>query len=71
MSRPSRVASATVRSVQDRVVRAQSAYAARLREAVEALRPLLDEGDADATALARAIEGELRHITYGSGIVES
>ena len=66
----SRSNSATVRSVRDRVVRAQHAYAQRLREASEALRPLLEEGDADAQSLVREIEAELRHIAYGSAIVD-
>lgn len=66
----SRSNSATVRSVRDRVVRAQHAYAQRLREASEALRPLLEEGDAAAQSLAREIEAELRHIAYGSAIVD-
>jgi hypothetical protein len=61
---------AAVRSVRDRVVRAQRAYAVRLREALVALRPLLDEGDAGAVDLAQAIEAELSHITHGSAIVE-
>jgi hypothetical protein len=61
---------AAVRSVHDRVVRAQRAYAARLREAREALHPLLDEGDAGALELARAIDAELSHITHGSALVE-
>ena len=61
---------ATVRSVRDRVVRAQRAYAVRLREAREALHPLLEEGDARALDLAQAIDAELSHITHGSAIVE-
>ena len=61
---------ATVRSVRDRVVRAQRAYAVRLREAREALHPLLEEGDARARELAHAIDAELSHITHGSAIVE-
>ena len=62
--------SATVRSVHDRIVRAQRAYAVRLREAREALHPLLEEGDARALDLAQAIDAELSHITHGSAIVE-
>ena len=61
---------ASVRSVHDRVVRAQHAYAERLREARETLHPLLEEGDARALDLARAIDAELSHITHGSAIVE-
>jgi hypothetical protein len=61
---------ATVRSVRDRVVRAQRAYAVRLREAREALQPLLEEGDARALDLAQAIDAELSHITHGSAIDE-
>jgi hypothetical protein len=61
---------ATVRSVRDRVVRAQRAYAVRLREAREALHPLLEEGDAHALDLAQAIDAELSHITHGSAIDE-
>lgn len=66
----SRSNSATVRSVRDRAVRAQHAYAQRLREASEALQPLIEEGDADAQSLARQLEAELRHIAYGSAIVD-
>lgn len=66
----SRSNNATVRSVRDRTVRAQQAYAQRLREAIEALQPLLEEGDAAAQSLAREIEAELRHIAYGSSIVD-
>ena len=61
---------ATVRSVRDRVIRAQRAYAERLREAREALQPLLEEGDARALDLAHEIDAELSHITHGSAIVE-
>ena len=61
---------ATVRSVRDRVVRAQRAYAMRLREAREALHPLLEEGDVRALDLAHAIDVKLGHITHGSAIVE-
>ena len=61
---------ATVRSVRDRVVRAQRAYAVRLREAREALHSLLEEGDARALDLAQAIDAELSHITHGSAIDE-
>lgn len=61
---------ATVRSIHDRVARAQHAYAVRLREAIEALEPLLDEGDRAAADLARSIESELNHIKFGSAIVD-
>jgi hypothetical protein len=65
-----RVNRATVRSVRDRSVRAQQLYAARLREALDALQPLVDERDSDALDLAQALESELAHIKYGSAIVE-
>ncbi len=61
---------ATVRSVRDRVFRAQRAYAGRLREARESLRPLAEEGHAGALAVSQAIEAELSHIKYGTAIVE-
>ena len=61
---------ATVRSVRDRVARAQRAYTKRLHEAIESLGPLVEEGDADALTLTRAIEAELSHIRYGSAIVD-
>lgn len=61
---------AAVRSVRDRVLRAQRVYAARLREALESLRPLAEEGHAGALATTGAIEAELSHIKYGSAIVE-
>ncbi len=66
----SRSDAAAVRSIHDRVVRAQRAYAQRLREAGEALRPLAEEGDAAAVELARAIDSELKHIAFGSAIVD-
>ncbi len=61
---------ATVRSIRDRCVRAQQAYATCLHEALEALYSAVDERDAEARDLAQAIESELAHITYGSAIVE-
>jgi len=61
---------ATVRSVRDRVARAQRAYAGRLREGLEALRPLVEEGDTGAAAAALTIEAEIAHIKYGSAIVD-
>ena len=64
----SRSNAAAVRSIRDRVARAQRAYAVRLREAIEALRPLTDEGDGAAAELAQAIDSELKHIAYGSAI---
>lgn len=67
---PSKADAAAVRSVQDRVLRAQRAYAGRLRDGLEALRPLVEEGDASALAVSRTIEAELSHIKYGSAIVE-
>lgn len=67
----SRSNAATVRSVRDRTLRDQAAYQTRLREAIEALHPLLEEGDAEAAALARAIEAELAFIAYGSTLVEA
>ena len=66
----SRSNSAAVRSVRDRTLRAQNAYAARLRDALDALYPLVDEGDAEALALARSIEAELAHIVYGTALVD-
>jgi hypothetical protein len=66
----SRANVATVRSVRDRVARAQRAYAQRLREAAESLHALVEEGDEEARAVQRAIEAELLHLTYGSAIVE-
>ncbi len=66
-----RANAATVRSVRDRAVRAQRAYAVRLREFLEALQPLLEENDAEAATVARNIEAELAHITYGSAIIET
>lgn len=66
----SRSNAAAVRSVRDRVVRAQRAYAQRLRDAVESLQPLLDEGDASASDVLRSIEAELSHIAFGSAIIE-
>ncbi len=62
---------ATVRSIRDRTLRAQTAYRTRLREAVEALQPLLEDGDAEAQALARAIEAELAFLAYGSTLVDA
>lgn len=61
---------AAVRSIHDRVARAQRTYAQRLRDAVEALSPLVDDGDAAAVELTRAIESELKHIAFGSAIVD-
>lgn len=61
---------AAVRSIRDRAARAQRAYATRLRESLEAVRPLVEDGNADAIAVARAIEAELAHIAYGSAIVD-
>jgi len=66
----SRSNTAAVRSVRDRLLRAQRAYAVRLREALETLQPLIDEGDAGAVAVAQTIDAELAHIAYGSAIVE-
>ncbi len=60
----------TIRSIRDRTVRAQRAYAVRLRDAIEALQPLLDENDSDAAVLAKAVTDELAHIRYGSALVE-
>jgi hypothetical protein len=57
--------------VRDRTLRAQNAYAARLRDALDALSPLVDEGDAEALALARSIEAELAHIAYGTALVDT
>lgn len=62
---------ATVRSVRDRTLRAQKAYLTRLRESVEALQTLLDDGDDEAVALARAIDAEIAFITYGSTLVDA
>ena len=73
MPRPSTRASAdaaAVRSIRDRAARAQRSYATRLRESLEALRPLVEDGNVDAMAVARAIEAELAHIAYGSAIVD-
>ncbi len=61
---------AAVRSVRDRCVRAQQAYATRLREALEALHSAVDDRDAEALDLIQAIEAELAHLKYGSTIVE-
>jgi len=61
---------ATIRSVRDRVLRAQRAYAGRLREGLEALRPLVEDGDAGALAVTQTVEAELSHIRYGSALVE-
>jgi len=61
---------ATVRSIHDRALRAQSAYLVRLREALEALQPLLEENDADAARVGRAIEAEIAHVRYGTAIVD-
>ena len=58
----------TVRSVHDRAARAQRAYLLRLREALDALHPLLEQDDAGAVKLARAIETEIAHISYGSAL---
>jgi len=55
-------AAATVRSVSDRIARAQRAYAERLREALESLRPLVEAGNADAATVTQTIEAELSHI---------
>ena len=63
-------AAATVRSVSDRIARAQRGYAERLHEAVESLRPLVEAGNADATAVTQNIEAELSHIKYVSAIVD-
>ncbi len=63
-------ATATVRSVSDRIARAQRAYAERLREAAESLRPLVEAGNADAATVTQTIEAELSHIKYGSAIVD-
>ena len=70
---PSSTASAsaaTVRSVSGRIARAQRAYAERLREAAESLRPLVEAGNADAVTVTQTIEAELSHIKYGSAIVD-
>lgn len=66
----SRSNAAAVRSVRDRIARAQRGYAQRLRDAYDALRPLIEDGDEEARAVARTIEAELRHIAYGSAIVD-
>ena len=66
----SRSTVAAVRSIHARALRAQRAYAQRLREARESLAPLLDDSDATALALARAIDAELAHLAYGSAIVD-
>jgi len=63
-------AAATVRSVSDRIARAQRAYAERLREALESLRPLVEAGNADDATVTQTIEAELSHIKYGSAIVD-
>lgn len=62
---------ATVRSVRDRTLRAQKAYLTRLRESVDALPPLLEDGDDEALALVRSIDAELAFITYGSTLVDA
>lgn len=67
----SRRNAAAVRSVHDRVARAQRGFAQRLHEAIEALQPLVDDGDAAAVELAQAIDSELKHIAYGSAIVDA
>lgn len=61
---------ATVRSIHDRALRAQQAYRQRLREALEALSPLVEEADSAALSLHAAIEAELAHIAYGSALVD-
>lgn len=66
----SRQSKATVRSVRDRTLRAQQTYLLKLRESLEALQPLLEEADADAVQLARALESEVAHLTYGTALVE-
>jgi pantothenate synthetase len=67
----SAAAAAAVRSVSDRIARAQRAYAERLREAIESLRPLVEAGNADAATVTQTIEAELSHIKYGSAIVDT
>jgi len=67
----SAAAAAVVRSVSDRIARAQRAYAERLREAIESLRPLVEAGNADAATVTQTIEAELSHIKYGSAIVDT
>lgn len=66
----SRSTVAAVRSIHGRALRAQRAYTQRLREVRDALAPLIDENEAEALALARAIDAELAHIAYGSALVD-
>lgn len=64
------VSPAATRAVHDRVLRAQKAYVARLREGLDSLSSSIEEGDYEAVELCRAIESELSHIAYGSELVE-
>ena len=61
---------ASVRIVHDRIIRAQHAYAQKLRDAVQSLEPLLEKHDSDAQEVARMAESELSHVAFGSAILD-